>query len=109
MNKKIIFANTNNIEDYDTIARKFVKDMFDLNYDECFISDDSWLSDFSSCGMPDEFDSTNMTLDEVYTAWDQFIAEKIKAAYGIALDMTKPVVLVELFEQIRQDSMRVRS
>jgi len=109
MDKKITFAETSNIEDYETVARKFLKDILDLDYDECFISDESWLSDFSSCGLPEDFDSDGMSLEKLYDAWDKCIVEKIKVAYGIELDISKKVGLVELFEQIRQDSIRVRS
>lgn len=109
MNKQITFAETSNIEDYEAIARKFLNDILDINYDECFISDESWLSDFSSCGLPEDFNSDGMSLEELYNEWDKYIVIKIKEAYGIELDMSKKVVLVELFEQIRQDSLKLRS
>lgn len=40
------FASTSNIEHYEPIARDFLQRVLHLNYDQCFISDQSSLIDF---------------------------------------------------------------
>ena len=104
--KRISLAETCNIDDYENIARPFLKDVLHINYDECFISDESRLSDFSSCGLPDDLDIKG-TLEELYDFWDEFIIKRIESMYGIKVPTD--IYLTDLFETIRQDQLRMRS
>lgn len=44
----LVFASSTIIERHEALARDFVSQILDLNYDECFISDESSLYDFVS-------------------------------------------------------------
>jgi hypothetical protein len=52
--KKVEFASQDHIELYEETARRFLCEVLDMDAGECILSDESHLSDFSSCGMPDE-------------------------------------------------------
>lgn len=51
--KKVTFAAQDHIELYEETARRFFREVLDMDSTECLITDESYLSDFSSCGMPD--------------------------------------------------------
>ncbi len=76
--ENIQFAETDRIEQYETIAIDFFNKIIGMNYYDCFISDESSLYDFD--------------LD------DEEAVGKIKKEYGIELD--KNLFLVDIFKQI---------
>jgi hypothetical protein len=82
------------IDDYQQTALKFMRDILGISPENCFLSDESDLDEFSLMG--DELDTGNLS-------WDDFIINKIHAKYGIALTTTR-VNLVTLFNQIEQAS-----
>lgn len=82
------------IDDFQETASKFVRDILGLRPEECFLSDDSDLDEFSLMG--DSLDTGNLT-------WDDFVINKIHAQYGISLNTTR-INMVTLFNQIEQAS-----
>lgn len=95
----IIVADRWQIEDYETVAEEFFRAVLDLDYAECLVTDESNLSDFSSCGMPETAAAEALTLDELYAAWDVWVIPVIYRQYGLSIDDTN-ILLVELFDQI---------
>lgn len=81
------------IEDFDSIASKFMRVVFGLTPFEFSLSDESDLDDFSMMS----------SLDTGDLSWDQFVLDKIQAEYGITLATTR-INLVTLFSQIEQAS-----
>ena len=77
------FASTRHIEAYDDIARDVLKTLYDVDFNECFISDESSLWDF------DERD----TLDHA--------VEVVRDTFGADISDIKSGNLVEVFERIR--------
>ena len=51
---KITYAPKDIISAYDLIGLHFMKTMFDMDYREMALSDESWLSDFCGCELTDD-------------------------------------------------------
>jgi len=79
----IEYAADRYIRSYDEIARDFSARILDLDYDSCFISDESSLWDFSE---PE-------SLDEVFA--------KIREVYDVDVSDIEKANLVDIFERIR--------
>lgn len=99
----IVFESSENIGVYDDIARDFLDKIFDINYDECFVSDRSALSDFASCCVPDDYEddkslSRQEAIKNLYEAGKFIMVKKIRAEYGI--DVEPHDYLLDVFEQI---------
>jgi hypothetical protein len=67
----------------------------DIN--ECFISDESRLTDFATCCIPDDHADIN-SLDDMYEIGEGFMMRKIKDAYGIVVD--PGALLIDVFALI---------
>lgn len=78
------FASTRHIDAYDQIARDFLAKILDIDFDRCFISDQSSLSDF-------RFDKAS--LNGLYG--------KIREVYGIDATDLREGNLLDIFERIR--------
>lgn len=85
------------IEEYEAIAADFVRSILVLNPEECFLSDESDLDDFSLMGP---------TLDTGELPWDGFIIGRIFERYGVELATTR-INLVALFALIEQKRHRM--
>jgi hypothetical protein len=96
---RITYAETLDIEDYEDIAREFLKNMFDIEYDECFISDESTLSDFASCCVPNDVAIETFTLQEYYSIGREHMVKKIEETYGLTVQPWD--YLVTVFSRIR--------
>jgi len=91
---RVEFAGDEEISQYEDIAEGFLGVVLDL--DRWFISDESSLSDFSTCGLPEgEYDS----LEAARAAWDEWIVTEIKKKYGIKINSTA-ILLLDLFKLI---------
>jgi hypothetical protein len=80
------------IEEYEAIAAEFVRKILGLNPEECFLSDESELDDFSLMGT---------TLDTGDMSWDEYIIARVRDEYGIELATTR-INLVRLFTMIER-------
>lgn len=100
MEKCITFASRDLIDDYEDIARDFLKRICHLEYDECFISDESGISDFAGCCIPEVMEKEPETLKEAYAAGKQNMIQKTLETYGV--DISDKVYLLEVFDMIYQ-------
>jgi hypothetical protein len=41
-----------------------------MDYGECIVTDESRLSDFASCGLPEDIADATHSLTALYSAWD---------------------------------------
>ena len=108
MNKdtpQIVMAESTQIEAFDPIATEFFDTILGMDYAECFVSDESALSHFASCGMPDAMSEGAKTLHELYDRWDQWVLQEIESRYGVTLEHTG-INLVDLFNRIQQAQQR---
>ena len=105
--KKVVLADQDRIESYDGTAREFFRAVLDMDYDECMVTDESRLSDFSSCGLPDGLGDEAKGLEELYAVWDAWVVPVICERYGLeAADVSPTILLVELFEKIEQQRLK---
>ncbi len=75
------FAPTDHIDQYEPIARDYLRRILNKDYDHCFISDESSLLDFFS--------------DEDYV-------EKTRQIYGVDISDIADGNLVQIFKRLRQ-------
>lgn len=99
--KKVTFAPQDHIDLYEETARWFFREVLDMSSDECLITDESYLSDFSSCGMPDELADKTSSLKELYAAWDAWVLSELKSQYGLEYASTA-MPLLGLFRDLEQ-------
>lgn len=97
----IIFAQDDQIHEFDTLAAAFFDALLGLDYAECFVSDCSTLSDFSGEGAPELIYQGMGTPALRDRAWDAWILAEIHTRYGVLLPNTL-LTLVDLFNQISQ-------
>lgn len=99
MTKKVTLAEQDRIDLYEATATEFFRSVLDMDYSECLVTDESRLSDFAGCGMPDELADATIGLQGLYAAWRVWVVPVIKELYG--LDNVAPtILLVDLFERI---------
>jgi hypothetical protein len=105
--KRVVVADQERIDAYADTAREFFRNVLDIEFDECLVTDESRLSDFSSCGLPDQLGDEAQGLKELYAAWDEWVTPVICERYGLAVTEVSPtLLLVELFEKIEQQQTR---
>ena len=96
---KFELAEQERMDAYKAMAREFFRDVLDLNFDECLVTDESRLSDFFSCGLPDNLADTTHSLFDLYAAWDAWIVPFVSERFQI-VEVSPADLLVELFEKI---------
>ena len=101
MTKTVTFAAQDRIDLYEVTATEFFRSVLDMDYSECLVTYESCLSDFSSCGMPDELADSTTGLKELYAAWRVWVVQVVNDRYGLD-DLTSSILLVDLFEKIEQ-------
>lgn len=75
------FADTEMVDGFEAEAHDLLVHILRLSPDEVFISDESALSDFSGCGLPDDVEYASP--DEEHRAWKTWVLERIEACYGV--------------------------
>jgi len=96
---KIKYESSFEIEDYEEIAREFLAEIFDIDYDECFISDKSSLWDFAGCCVPADYDR-DLSYNDICKLGEENMIKTINEQYG--LDVKVNDYLITVFEQLRQ-------
>jgi len=102
---KIEFAESDEIDEYYDIAREFIESIFGISIDECMISDESALSDFATCCIPDEYEpDKNLSREEGWAEMQNLgsvnMVRAIYSRYQIAVQSDD--YLITVFEQIRK-------
>lgn len=95
----IVMAEVCQIEEFAGVATEFFTNVLDLDYGDCFVSDDSRLCDFASCGMPDSLSANESDLQSIYAAWDAWIIPEVAQRYGVEISTTT-ISMVDLFNRI---------
>jgi hypothetical protein len=95
--KNIELAESNKVIEHKDLAHIFMLNVFDLDLDECIISDESTLADFSDCNIPDihKLGATNKELIEL---GKKFTLHLVLTLYGIEVKITDKIV--DIFEKI---------
>lgn len=95
--KKVVIAHQERIDDFERTAVEFFRAVLGMDYGECIVTDESRLSDFASCGLPEDSADATQSLKELYAAWDAWVVPAIYSRYGLA-DISTTILFVDLFE-----------
>jgi hypothetical protein len=85
------------IEEYEAIAADFVQHILGLTPENCCLTDESDLDDFSLM---------SSTLDAEELSWDETIIKRIAERYGVELTTTR-INFLALFAMIERARIRV--
>ena len=102
--KKVEIGPQQRIDDFEQTACEFFRAVLGMDYRECIVTDESRLSDFSSCGMPEEIAGATQSLKELYSAWDAWVVPVNCCRYGL-VNVPPTILLVDLFEQIERQRL----
>lgn len=106
MTHKIEFAQEIPPTDASPAIRLFFDAVLGLNFDSCFVSEESELSDFSFSGVGFTVDrEKGIPLSSRYKSWDQWIIRRLKEDFSVEISTTK-INLRELFDLL-DDKPRV--
>ena len=61
--KKVVIAAQERIDDFECTAVEFFRAVLGMDYGECIVTDESRLSDFASCGLPEDISTTILLVD----------------------------------------------
>ena len=102
--KKMVFAETDRMSDLEDEAMEFFEKVLDMDYGECFVSDESALSDFVGCGVdsegmpPFEFGGR-----EYAGAWFSRVSTRVFEIYGF-----KPKDIGDLIADLLSECRKAR-
>ena len=103
--KKVVIAAQERIDDFERMVVEFFRAVLGMDYGECIVTDGSRLSDFASCGLPEDIADTTQSLKALYSAWDAWVVPAICSRYGVA-DLSTTMLLVDLFDAIERQGLR---
>ena len=93
----LTIAPSDGIDQFEATGRRFLAEVLDMSWDQCLLTDESTLSDFSGSGpcglMPED------SLEEYYAAWDAWVLERIENLYGVRQETTS-VLLVDFLRTL---------
>lgn len=102
--KRNVLAAQDRIDAFEHTAREFLRAVLALDYGECIVTDESRLSDFASCGLPEDIADSAQGLKELYAAWDDWVVPVICGRYRLE-QISPTILLVELFELIERQRL----
>ena len=103
--KKVVIAAQERIDDFEHTAIEFFRAVLGMDYGECIVTDESRLSDFASCGLPEDIADTTQSLQALHSAWDAWVVPAICSRYGLA-DLSTTMLLVDLFDAIERQGLK---
>ena len=99
--KKVVIAAQERVDDFEPTAVEFFRAVLGIDYGQCIVTDESRLSDFASCGLPEDIADATQSLKALYSAWDAWVVPVICSRYGLA-DISPTILLVDLFDAIER-------
>jgi hypothetical protein len=102
--QKVVIAAQERIDDFEHTAVQFFRAVLGMDYGECIVTDESRLSDFASCGLPEDIADATQSLTALYSAWDAWVVPVICSRYGLA-DISMTILVVDLFDAIERQRL----
>ena len=102
--KKVVIAAQERIDAFERTAVEFFRAVLGMECGECIVTDESRLSDFASCGLPEGIADATQSLKALYSAWDAWVVSVVCSRYRLA-DISTTILLVDLFEQIERQGL----
>ena len=103
--KKVVIAAQKRIDDFECTAVEFFRAVLGMDYGECIVTDESRLSDFASCGLPEDIADSTQSLKALYSAWDAWVVPVICSRYGLT-EISTTILLVDLLAQIERQRLK---
>ena len=103
--KKVVIAAQERIEDFERTAVEFFRVVLGMEYSACIVTDESRLSDFASCGLPDDIADGTLSLKALYTAWDVWVVTVNCSRYRLT-EVSTAILHVDLFTQIERQRLK---
>ena len=103
--KKVVIAAQERIDDFERTAVEFFRAVLGMDYSECIVTDESRLSDFASCGLPEVVADAAQSLKALYSAWDAWVVPVICSRYGLT-EVSTAILHVDLFTQIERQRLK---
>jgi len=100
--KKFTMAKSALIEQYDYELSDILRRVFQLKFTETFVSDDSWLCDFSTCCLPDDFNSDGMTLSDLNNVGNHMMIDLVRDLYSIEVKASD--TFLSLCQKVRENN-----
>jgi hypothetical protein len=100
--KTVTFADTDLIEQYDYELFDILRRVFQLDPTETLVTDESWLCDFSTCCLPDDFNSDGMTLFELNATGNNMMIDLVRDLYSI--DVKASDTMLSLCQKVRENN-----
>ena len=75
--QKVVIAPRERIDDFERTAIEFFRAVLGMDYGECIVTDESRLSDFASCGLPEDIADATQSFKALYSAWDAWVVPVI--------------------------------
>lgn len=91
------------IEAFEVTGRRVLREVLGMSWDEVLVTDESDLSDFSTCGMPEDDFPEGANYGECCRLWNAWVIARISALYRVRLADTR-IRLVELFRQVENST-----
>ena len=103
--QKVVIAPRERIDDFERTAIEFFRAVLGMDYGECIVTDESRLSDFASCGLPEDIADATQSFKALYSAWDAWVVPVICSRYGLT-EISTTILLVDLFEHIERQGLK---
>jgi len=100
--KTFTLADTRLIDQYDYELSDILRRVFQLDPTEALVTDESWLCDFSTCCLPDDFNSDGMTLSELNKAGDKMMIDLVRDLYSIEVKASDTIL--SLCQKVRENN-----
>lgn len=93
MNSTIILADQDRIDQLSEFAAEFFDKIFNIDFNSAIITDESEIIDFAMAAIPENCNTDNLSLADVYGIADDLVISKIDEIYGIQLKNTRILVI----------------
>ena len=103
--KKVVIAAQERIDDFECTAVEFFRAVLGMDYGECIVTDESRLSDFAGCGLPEDIADATRSLKALYSEWNAWVVPVICSRYSLT-EISTTILLVDLFEQIERRGLK---
>jgi hypothetical protein len=102
----ITIAESDGVAAFESTANLFFEQILGMDAAAVLFTDESQLSDFSLCGLPEDLDPPrDAPLAAVYDAWDSWVLERLRQQFNVELKTTT-IGLLQLFRLIEANTPR---
>lgn len=79
---QFFFAESDIIDTMSSLLHEFMHKVLGLDSTECFVSDESSLSDFAPTGLPEDLRPASGDYTDLLEAWEAWVLDVVEARFG---------------------------